>query len=88
VVVGDRIELKAPTRAEIYTVDDIRIVTPADVQVLTDRGVAILSLVTCYPFYFIGEAPQRYIVRATASDEPINHKANVPPNTTIEKIKN
>jgi sortase A len=67
VVVGDRIELRTPRRTEIYRVDQIRIVQPTEVDVLKDWGVATLTLVTCYPFYFIGNAPQRYIVRATVS---------------------
>jgi sortase A len=85
--VGDRIELKTRARTETYRVDDIRIVKPRDVQVLTDRGVDSLTLVTCFPFYFIGDAPQRYIVRATASGAPINYKASAPPNPTIGKIE-
>jgi sortase A len=88
VVVGDRIELKTPPRTESYKVDDIRIVTPTDVQVLEDRGVASLTLVTCYPFYFIGNAPQRYIVRAAALDEAVDRKASVTPNAAVGKIKN
>jgi sortase A len=88
VVVGDQIELRTPPRIESYKVDDIRIVTPTDVQVLEDRGVASLTLVTCYPFYFIGNAPQRYIVRAVALDEAVGRKASVPPNAAVGKIKN
>jgi len=64
VVVGDAIELKTPKGREVYKVDQIRIVKPTDVEVLENRGVATLTLVTCYPFYFIGNAPQRYIVQA------------------------
>jgi sortase A len=87
VVVGDRIELQTLTRTETYQVDQIQIVKPTDVQVLEDRGVPTLTLVTCYPFYFIGNAPQRYIVRATA-DDAVNRKASAPPNGALEKIQN
>jgi sortase A len=87
VVVGDRIELQTLTRTETYQVDQIQIVKPTDVQVLEDRGVPALTLVTCYPFYFIGNAPQRYIVRAT-SDDAVNRKASTPPNGALEKIQN
>jgi sortase A len=88
VVVGDRIELETPTGTETYRVDQTQIVKPTDVQVLEDRGVPTLTLVTCYPFYFIGDAPQRYIVRATASDEAFNRKASTQPNLALGKIKN
>jgi sortase A len=88
VVVGDRIQLKLPARTETYQVDQIRIVKPTDVQVLEDRSVPTLTLVTCYPFYFIGNAPQRYIVRATTPDDALNRKASIQPNAVLGKIKN
>ncbi|HEY6291595.1 MAG TPA: class D sortase [Terriglobia bacterium] len=78
VVVGDRIELNMPTGTEIYIADQIRIVDPENVQVLEDRGVPTITLVTCYPFYFIGNAPQRFIVRASVSDDQLNRKASIP----------
>jgi len=88
VAVGDRIELKTPARNVTYKVEQIQIVKPTDVRVLQDRGVPTLTLVTCYPFYFIGNAPQRYIVRGTASDDPFNRKASIQPNAALGKIKN
>jgi len=88
VVVGDRMELRTPARTETYKVDEIRIVKPTDVQVLADRGVPTLTLVTCYPFYFIGNAPQRYIVRATAPDDSLNRKASIQAGSMLAKIKN
>jgi len=47
-----------------YRVVSTRIVSPNDVAVLDPNGSEILTLVTCYPFYFIGSAPDRFIVRA------------------------
>jgi sortase A len=47
-----------------YRVDSTRVVEPEAIEVLADSGDAILTLVTCYPFDFIGPAPQRFIVRA------------------------
>jgi len=41
-----------------------RIVRPTDVGVLNPTGTEVLTLVTCYPFYFVGPAPNRFIVRA------------------------
>lgn len=48
----------------IYAVEDTSIVDPDDVHVLAPTGEPTLTLVTCYPFYFMGNAPQRFIVRA------------------------
>ena len=62
---GDTIELVTTRRTEIYTVDEIVLVRPTDVSVLQRRPTRSLTLVTCYPFYFIGSAPQRYIVQAS-----------------------
>jgi sortase A len=62
---GDTIELDTLTATDIYRIDEITIVTPQDVQVLEHQAVPTLTLVTCYPFYFVGHAPKRYIVSAT-----------------------
>jgi sortase A len=67
--VGDAIELKTLTGTDRYVVDQIHIVTPDDVDVLQPRSVPSLTLVTCYPFYFLGSAPQRYIVTASLTRE-------------------
>ena len=48
-----------------YVVDQIDLVRPDDVSVLQPRSRPSLTLVTCYPFYFVGSAPQRYIVHAS-----------------------
>ena len=61
---GDTIELRLPDRTERYTVTGIQITTPENVSVLQPTVKASLTLVTCYPFYFVGSAPQRYIVHA------------------------
>jgi sortase A len=47
-----------------YRVVSTKVVSPYDVAVLSPDGNEILTLVTCYPFYFIGPAPDRFIVRA------------------------
>lgn len=62
---GDTIELETLTATDIYRIDAITIVTPQDVHVLEHQSVPTLTLVTCYPFYFVGKAPKRYIVSAT-----------------------
>jgi sortase A len=47
-----------------YRVDDIQIVKPTDLRVLKDSSSPTLTLVTCYPFYYVGDAPKRFIVKA------------------------
>jgi sortase A len=47
-----------------YRVVSTKIVSPKDVAVLDSTGGEILTLVTCHPFYFVGAAPKRFIVRA------------------------
>jgi sortase A len=66
--VGDRIALRAQSDEFLYTVDNIEIVQPTDVSVLRNRSTSSVTLVTCYPFYFVGDAPQRYIVHASIVD--------------------
>src|ERR1700751_3754719 len=65
---GDIIELRTLQKTDVYTVDQIVLVRPEDVSVLQPRSVRSVTLVTCYPFYFIGSAPQRYIVQASITD--------------------
>jgi sortase A len=64
--VGDTIDVQALASTTHYRVTEISVVEPTDVQVLAATDNATLTLVTCYPFYFIGEAPQRYIVKGVA----------------------
>lgn len=62
--VGDIVDLETRHGALTYRVERIWIVQPEDVSVLDPTPVSTVTLVTCYPFYFVGSAPQRYIVRA------------------------
>jgi sortase A len=61
---NDQIILRTPMNTYYYKVENISIVTPNDTHVLMASGHPNLTLVTCYPFYFIGKAPQRFIVKA------------------------
>jgi sortase A len=61
---GDVLELVRPGERDSYTVTEIRIVRPEDTSVLSPTAVPTLTLVTCFPFYFVGHAPKRYIVIA------------------------
>jgi sortase A len=68
---GDAIKLETLKGTDTYIVDQIQIVTPDDVGVLRPRPVPSLTLVTCYPFYFIGSAPKRYIVKASLTRQTV-----------------
>ena len=60
----DEIRLTTLSGSYRYLVDSIKVVEPEDTEVLDNSEDAILTLVTCYPFYFVGPAPKRFIVRA------------------------
>jgi LPXTG-site transpeptidase (sortase) family protein len=66
VVVGDVLVLESLAGPRPYRVTELSIVEPDDLTPLDELGVSAVTLVTCYPFYFVGSAPQRYIVRAVA----------------------
>jgi sortase A len=61
---GDQIIMKAPGKVYEYVVRETRVVEPTDVSVLEPTTARVLTLVTCYPFSYIGAAPKRFIVRA------------------------
>lgn len=60
----DEIKLTTLEGSYRYWVDSIKVVKPEDTEVLDNSEDAILTLVTCYPFYYVGPAPKRFIVRA------------------------
>jgi sortase A len=66
---GDEISLTHSEADFRYRVVSTKVVSPTDVAVLEPDGREILTLVTCYPFYFIGPAPSRFIVRAERVDQ-------------------
>jgi sortase A len=68
IVNGDKIELSTASRILQYEVQRTEIVLPSETSVLADRGSPALTLVTCFPFYFDGDAPQRFIVHAALAD--------------------
>jgi sortase A len=61
---NDTITIRTHEREFQYRVVSTEIVSPEDVQVLNPAGHETLTLVTCYPFYFVGSAPSRFIVHA------------------------
>lgn len=65
VVPNDVIEVVRPGQTDLYAITQIQIVDPENVSVLAPTPAQTLTLVTCFPFYYVGNAPQRYIVTAT-----------------------
>jgi sortase A len=65
---GDTIELASPEGTDTYVINQIKIVDPKDVSALGPQRKRTLTLVTCYPFYYVGRAPERYIVQASIVD--------------------
>jgi sortase A len=68
VAVNDVIELRVRSGVQRFIVRGMTIVAPSRVDVLDPVDEPTLTLVTCYPFYFVGSAPQRFIVRAVRTD--------------------
>jgi len=66
IVIGDQIRLQTARGELSYTVSSIDIVDPSDISVLRPTPENTITLVTCYPFYYVGHAPKRFIVKATA----------------------
>lgn len=66
VEVGDVIELESASQQRRYRIDALSIVDPSDLSPLQSSTGPVLTLITCYPFWFVGNAPQRFIVRAVA----------------------
>jgi len=61
---NDEIQFQTPTGLFRYEVDWVKVVAPDDLSVLAPSTESALTLVTCYPFYFVGSAPKRFVVRA------------------------
>jgi len=68
IVLGDIVELDGAGSTKQYIVKKIQIVRPEDTSVLAPTSAPTLTLVTCFPFYYLGSAPQRYIVTAVIQD--------------------
>jgi sortase A len=82
---GDVIELSDAGRPSAYVVEGTWIVQPDDVSVLDPTTAPSITLVTCYPFYFVGSAPQRFIVRATRSIEASRRRRVESPETLDQR---
>jgi sortase A len=76
----DLIRLETPEGNFSYQVESIQIVKPRNVGVLKAGQQPELTLITCYPFYYVGSAPNRFIVKARQlSSEPAVQRAHQKP---------
>ncbi len=91
VVAGDVVEMETLDRVYLYKIDQIVIVDKHDNSILRQTSEPLLTLVTCYPFYFIGNAPKRYIVVASLissgvpTPEPVTTSARLEPASQTSK---
>jgi sortase A len=70
--IGDSIDMLTYQGNSEFVVSSITIVDPADVSVLAPTDASTITLVTCYPFYFVGHAPKRYIVKGELVTNQVN----------------
>jgi sortase A len=62
--IGDVVKIHTPPQDSVYIVESARVVEPDEVDVLKPTPEPALTLITCYPFRYIGPAPERFVVRA------------------------
>ena len=85
---GDEIVLLTRDGTETFRVDRIEIVRPEQTSVLKPRAGRSVTLVTCYPFYYVGSAPERFVVEAHLESEvQITKPLEVGPKTEVKSNK-
>jgi sortase A len=77
IVPGDAIEIVTSRMEKLYIVDRTNVVQPGDIRVLERGNVAEITLVTCYPFYYVGSAPSRFIVRASLKQRVVQTRPGI-----------
>lgn len=70
--IGDSINMLTHQGTTEFVVSSITIVDPKDISVLAPTDDPTITLVTCYPFYFVGHAPKRYIVKGELLSNQVN----------------
>jgi sortase A len=73
---GDAITIKTPDGEFQYQVESTQVVLPTDVQILRPSTAKTLTLITCFPFYYVGPAPKRFIVHARQIGPPATATSN------------
>lgn len=70
--VGDIMDVDTTSGSKRFRISEITIVEKKDLNVLDDSYEPMLTLVTCYPFYYVGSAPKRYIVRGVLDETDVD----------------
>jgi LPXTG-site transpeptidase (sortase) family protein len=83
----DVIRVVTVSRTYTYRVDGMAIVGPRQVEVLDSTATRTLTLITCYPFTYVGHAPKRFVVRATQVDVASPVRARAEPATTFRPTR-
>ena len=71
---GDEIKFKTRERSFEYLVESIEVVAPTDIRVLKSSTGHDLTLLTCFPFHYVGPAPNRFVVRAHEVDRMLHEQ--------------
>jgi len=66
---GDLVTLTTPAATDVYRVAEATVVDPEEITLLAPTEEAVLTLITCYPFHWVGPAPRRFVVRAHRLDD-------------------
>ena len=85
---GDRVQFETLSGRYFYTVSSIQIVKPGDVDVLRPGPDSELTLVTCYPFDYLGSAPDRFVVKARQTDSDYDAADQAPENPPKRGVSN
>jgi len=76
---GDIVEIADRTRVSRYRIESIETVPKGDLRPLSPSSEPVLTLITCFPFRYVGKAPNRFIVRASllevAREEPVRRSS-------------
>lgn len=85
VAVGDEVTIERLDGIETYRITETLIVQPSETSVLRSSERPMVTLVTCYPFYYVGAAPKRFIVRAARIDPPQSSGAAEPHSSKLHQ---
>lgn len=82
---GDVVDVTTPFGTRSYQVESTEVVSPSAVSVEAPTPVPSLTLITCYPFNYIGNAPKRFIIRGEDEQElAMRNKAPAPAAAPVE----
>jgi len=82
---GDVVEVTTEYGTRNYSIKSTEIIDPTQVSVLEPTRTPTLTLVTCYPFYFVGHAPKRFIVQGLELRDPLSEDASDPGGQRVDR---